>query len=105
MKAARDAAERSTFTWNGHTVDADMARLNGAATSVMIAQAQGYNYSDTWTLADNSTLSVTGSDILSMGLALAAHVSACHAHGRALRQQILACTTKEQVDAIEWSLP
>lgn len=105
MKAARDAAERSTFTWNGHTVDADMARLNGAATSVMIAQAQGYNYSDTWTLADNSTLSVTGSDILSMGLALAAHVSACHAHGRALRQQILDCTTKEQVDAIEWSLP
>lgn len=105
MKAARDAAEKSTFVWNGHIVDADMARLNGAATSVMIAQAQGYGYSDTWTLADNSTLPVTGSDILEMGLALAAHVSACHARGRALRQQILACTTKEQVDAIEWSLP
>lgn len=105
IKAARNAAEKSTFVWNGHIVDADMARLNGAATSVMIAQAQGYGYSDTWTLADNSTLPVSGADILEMGLALAAHVSACHARGRALRQQILACTTKEQVDAIEWSLP
>lgn len=105
IKAARDAAEKSTFVWNGHTIDADMARINGAATGVIIAQAAGQTYEDTWTLADNSTLPVSGADILEMALALVSHVSACHARGRALRQQILDCTTKEQVDAIEWTFP
>lgn len=105
MKAARDAAERSTFVWNGYTIDADMARINGAATGAIIAQAASQTYEDVWTLADNSTIPVNGQDILAMCLALAAHVSACHAHGRALRQQILDCTTKEQVDAIEWTFP
>ena len=102
LKAERSKAEGGTFVWNGHTIDADMARLNGAATSVMIAQAAGQSYSDVWTLADNSTMPVTGSDILSMGLALAAHVSACHARGRLLRQQIENATTREEVDAVTW---
>lgn len=105
MKAARDAAERSTFVWNGYTIDADMARINGAATGAIIAQAASQTYEDVWTLADNSTIPVNGQDILAMCSALAAHVSACHTHGRALRQQILDCTTKEQVDAIEWTFP
>lgn len=102
IKLARAAHETGTFQWNGHTIDADMARLNGAATSVMIAQAAGYTYSDVWTLADNTTIPVTGQDIFAMGLALAAHVSACHAQGRALRQLIYSRTTKEEVDAITW---
>lgn len=102
IKLARAANETGTFQWNGHTIDADMARLNGAATSVMIAQAAGYTYSDVWTLADNTTIPVTGQDIFAMGLALAAHVSACHAQGRALRQLIYSRTTKEEVDAITW---
>jgi hypothetical protein len=102
IKLARAANETGTFQWNGHTIDADMARLNGAATSVMIAQAAGYTYSDVWTLADNTTIPVTGQDIFAMGLALAAHVSACHSRGRALRQLIYSCTTKEEVEAITW---
>jgi hypothetical protein len=102
IKLDRASHETGTFQWNGHTIDADMARLNGAATSVMIAQAAGYTYSDVWTLADNTTIPVTGQDIFAMGLALAAHVSACHARGRALRQLIYSCSTKEEVEAITW---
>jgi len=102
IKLDRASHETGTFQWNGHTIDADMARLNGAATSVMIAQAAGYTYSNVWTLADNTMIPVTGQDIFAMGLALDAHVSACHARGRALRQLIYSCTTKEEVEAITW---
>lgn len=104
IKASRDAAEAGTFLWNGHTVDADKERINGAATGVLIAKGLGQVYSDVWTLADNSTIPVTGDDILSMGVSLVQHVSACHAHGRALRQQIEDAASTQEVDAVTWNL-
>lgn len=104
IKSARASTEVGTFSWNGHVVDADLGRISGAATRVLIAQALGQFYSDTWTLADNSTIPVTGADIFSMGAALGEHVSACHVHGRLLRQQIENATSKEEVEAITWNL-
>lgn len=105
IKLERETRETGTFQWNGHTIDADKARINGAALSVMIAQAAGYAHSDVWTLADNSKIPVTGQDILAMGLALAAHVSACRARARTLRELIEATTTTEQVVALTWETP
>ena len=102
IKLDRASHETGTFQWNGHTVDADKERINGAATGVLIAKAASVEYADVWTLADNSTIPVTGDDILAMGVALVQHVSACHARGRALRQLIYSCTTKEEVEAITW---
>lgn len=104
IKAARVSTEVGTFVWQGHTVDADKERINGAATGVLIAKGLGQNYSDVWTLADNTTIPVTGDDILSMGVSLIQHVSACHAHARALRQQLEDATTPEAVAAVVWNL-
>lgn len=102
IKLERETRETGTFQWNGHTIDADKARINGASTGALIANGAGVPYSDAWTLADNSTISVTGDDILAMGVALLQHVSACHARARDLRLLIEAATTKDQVDAITW---
>lgn len=102
IKSARDYHETGTFTWNGHLVDADKDRITGAATGVLIAQAAGQPFADVWTLADNSTIPVSGPDVLSMGVTLMQHVSSCHAHARALRDLINSSTTKEQVEQITW---
>ncbi len=102
IKAARDFHETGTFQWNGHTIDADKERVNGAATGVLIAKGANIPYEDVWTLADNSTIPVTGDDILAMGVALVQHVSSCHARARVLRQMVNNATTKEQVEAITW---
>lgn len=104
IKLERAARESGTFQWAEHIVDADLSRISGAASRVLVAQALGQSYSDTWTLADNSTLPVTGADIFAMGAALGEHISACHAHGRLLRQQIENATSKEEVEAITWNL-
>jgi hypothetical protein len=105
IKASRDAAENGTFVWNGHTLAADKERINGAATGAIVAQAAGATFSDVWTLADNTTIPVTAQDILSMGMALVQHVSACHARGRALRALIDNATTPEEVASITWDTP
>ncbi|MFN3914731.1 MAG: DUF4376 domain-containing protein [Aquabacterium sp.] len=102
LKEARDRAETGTFVWRGHVLDADKARITGAASGAFIAQSLGLPYADTWTLADNSTIPVTAADMIDIGLTLMQHVSACHARGRQLRQQLNEATTVEQVEALQW---
>lgn len=102
VRAARDFAESSTFEWNGHVLDADRTRITGAATGAFVAQASGLPYADTWTLADNTTLPVTGADMVDIGLTLLRHVSDCHARGRQLRAAIDAATSIAEVEAIQW---
>lgn len=103
IKEARDRAENSTFTWRGHVLDADKPRITGAATGALIAKGLGTSFEDTWTLADNSTITVTSDDLIEMGQALIAHVSACHAKARALRELINQASSIEEVEAIQWS--
>lgn len=106
IKAERDKQEVGLFEWGGHVFQADKERVNGAVTGSLIAQAAGQPYTDTWTLADNSTIPVSGSDIIAMGIALLQHVSACHAKGRVLRNQIYqVAQTIEDVKAVEWTFP
>lgn len=106
IKDERDKQEAGLFEWGGHVFQADKERVNGAVTGALIAQAAGQPYTDTWTLADNSTIPVSGSDIIAMGIALLQHVSACHAKGRVLRNQIYqVAQTIEDVQAVEWTFP
>jgi len=106
IKSERDKQEAGLFEWGGHVFQADKERVNGAVTGALIAQAAGQPYSDTWTLADNSTIPLTGSDIIAMGIALLQHVSACHAKGRVLRNEIYqVAQTIEDVNAVEWTFP
>lgn len=103
IKRRRDSEESGVFIWRGLKVDADKERVNGAVTRALIAQAMSLPYTDVWTLADNSTIPVTGPDVIDLGLTLAEHVSTCHAKARALRALINNATTIEQVEAINWS--
>lgn len=103
IKAHRDVAESAPFMWNGRVYDADAKRINGAATLALIAASQGVEFTETWTLHDNTRVTLTGPDILALGAALARHVSGVHEYARGLRDAIEAAETPEALAAIQWT--
>lgn len=109
IKAARSAAEYGGFDWTHdgavHRFDADaesQRRIQGAAQMAQLALAQAQPFEIVWTLADNSTVTLDAADMIAVGMAMAAHVNACHVRGRELRAQIEAAATKAELDAIAW---
>lgn len=68
----------------------ELARSNiaGAALAALIAKGAGSPFSVTWTMADNSTVALNADQMIALGVAVMAHVDACHAHARILRGAI-----------------
>jgi hypothetical protein len=106
MKAARETAEFGGFTWDGSDFDSDsesQRKIQGAVQMALIAAAASQPFSIDWTLADNTVRTLSGADMINVGLAMGTFVSGIYEQGRALREQIDAATTPEQVQAIAWS--
>ena len=101
IKAARDAQEFGTFDWGGYTFQCDevsQRRIQGAVQLSAIDDTLTLD----WTLADNSVQNFAASEYVQIGVALATHVSGCHARGRILRQEIESATTETELEAIVW---
>lgn len=101
----RAAREFSTFTWDGSVFDCDsesQTRIIGSATLAIIASMTAQPFSIDWTLADDTVRALSGPDMLNVGAALGAHVTAVHETSRALYDQIEAATTNAQVEAVVW---
>ena len=95
IKAERDALEFGGFEFEGNIYDSDQVsqgRIIGAA-AAGIDQA--------WTLADNTTVELSASQLQQLYAALQAHIASVHERGRIARQLILDAETKEQVEAIQ----
>lgn len=108
VKDARDAAQFGGFTWDGSTFDSDamsQQRIMGAVQLAMMAAAAAQDYSVDWTLADNSTRTLAGANVLAVGEALGALVKGAFDRGVTLREQINAATTVEAVQAVAWTTP
>ena len=105
IKAIRDAKEVSGFSYLGKVIDSDptsVQRISIATLGASAAMQLGQIVSIDWTTQDNSTLTMTGSEVLGMPAALAAHANDLHITARNLRAQIEAATTHEEIEAIVW---
>ena len=105
IKLARDVFEYSSFTWDGSRFDsnsASQARLMGLVSLAQMALATSTPFEIDWTLADNSTRTLSAMDALGIGQALGAHVQTAHVTARGLKALVAAATTIEEVDAIAW---
>ena len=106
IKAARDAAINAGVTYNGNVYDSDakaQLRVTGAATLAQLAIASGNTtYSITWTLQNNSTVSLTAQQVIAMAQAVGTNYQTQFAKGQTLRAQIMAATTQAQLDAVAW---
>lgn len=103
VKAARDAREFGTFRWNGFDFDGDVQaqrRLNLAVLAAQAALMAGGSWTMDWTLFDNSTKTLSATDMIGVVEALGANIAAAHEAARAKRTLIEAATTVEQLDAI-----
>jgi len=105
VKAARDAALNGTFNWNGMVFDADevsQQRIQGAVQLATLA-ASDPTFTIGWTLHDNTTSTLSGTDLINVGKALGTFVQTIFAKGVSLRAQINAATTAADVKAISWA--
>ena len=101
IKSQRFAAEYGGFEWDGSPFDSDAVSQQRLSGAVQLAQMSP-TFSIAWTLADDTIRTLNQVDMISVGVALGVHVQTNFAKGQALRAQIDAATTKEDVEAVVW---
>lgn len=108
INAARDAAEDAGFDYLGKRFDSNaqsIKRLYGAAMAAQSALSAGAIPGDhfvDWTCADGSVKPLTYAEAAGLVVAMAPIGAALHAKAKALKAQVEAATTVEQVGAIQW---
>ena len=103
VKSKRQQIEDGGFVWNNYTFDSNLtsqSRIQGACQLALMDTA---NFTIDWTLQNNLVLTLSGTDMLQVGIAMGQHINSTHIHARNLRTDIYACTTKEQLELIgDW---
>lgn len=95
IKSQRDQLEFGGFEFEGNIYDSDQVsqgRIMGAAVA---------GIDQTWTLAGNTTVELSTSQLQQLYAALQAHIASVHERGRIARQLIFDAETKEQVEAVQ----
>ena len=95
IKSQRDSLEFGGFEFDGDIYDSDrvsQGRIMGAALAG-VEQA--------WTVADNTTIDLSASQLQQLYASLQAHIASVHERGRIARQLIFDAETKEQVEAVQ----
>ena len=100
LKTIRDTEEVKPIEYNGNLFDFDdkaRDRINSAIIALSIT-----GQSIEWTTADNTNVLVTADDLRGVIAAVAMRSNELHVKYRQLKEQVKACTTKEQLEKIEW---
>ncbi len=103
INRARDAAEQGGFEYLGKTFDSDQIsaqRISMAAQAMALAP-EGTTI--TWTCQDNTTIDLTAQELVGLVVALAEWSNTCHQKATALKAQIDAAKTAEELEKITWS--
>lgn len=105
INAARDEAEQGGFEYMGKIFDSDQVscqRISCAAQAMSVLTMSAETPTITWTCQDNTTIDLSASELMGLVVALAQWSNSCHEKATALKAQIDACTSKEELDAITW---
>jgi hypothetical protein len=105
IKRERSAREYGGFEWDGSRFDSDpesQRRIQGAAQLATLAAAANQPFEIDWTLEDNTVRTLTGAEMIAVGMAMGVHVSTQYAIARGLRAAIEAATTPEGIEAVVW---
>ena len=100
FKNIRDNEEVKPIEYNGNLFDFDdkaRDRINSAIIALSIT-----GQSIEWTTADNTNVLVTANDLRGVVANVAVRSNELHVKYRQLKEQVEACTTKEQLEKIEW---
>lgn len=105
IKAERDRLEQSGVPYLGKILDSDTVSVQRIAIAVQAAQAAiaaGQPFTLEWTTQDNTPLTMNAGQVVGMSVALAMYSDSLHQAARALREQIEAAETVEELEVISW---
>lgn len=105
INIARNAAERSGFEAYGKTFDSDddsIKRILSTSQAAAASKAAMVPLSVDWTCADNSTITLDADMLIALPLHMAMAGNAIHGRAKALKADIDAATTIEEIDAVVW---
>lgn len=94
IKLERSKLEFGGFEFGGNIYDSDQVSQGRIMGAVIAGVDQ------IWTLADNTTVELSASQLQQLYAALQAHIASAHERGRIARQLIHEAETKEQAEAI-----
>lgn len=100
LKTIRDTEEVKPIEYNGNLFDFDdkaRDRINSAIIALSIT-----GQSIEWTTAGNINVAVTAQDLRNIIAAVALRSNDLHIKYRELKEQVLDCTTAEEVAEIVW---
>ena len=100
MKAKRDAEEVRPISYNGNLFDFDDKARDRINSAIIALDITGQSIE--WTTADNTNVLVTADDLRGIVANVAVRSNQLHAKYRELKEQVLACTTAEEVAEIVW---
>ncbi len=105
IKAERDYLEQAGVPYLGKVIDSDTVSIQRIAIAVQAAQAvveAEQPFKLYWTMQDNTTLEMDAAQVVGMSVSLAQYSNSLHQIARALREQIDAAKTAEELKAIKW---
>lgn len=107
INAARDAAEQGGFEYMGKVFDSDQVscqRMSMAAQAMQMVAMSEQTPTITWTCKDNSTIELNAKELAGLVIALAEWSNTCHQKATALKAQIDACESEEELNQIVWEI-
>lgn len=100
FKNIRDTEEVKPISYQGYRFDYnDKARDRISAAIIALDVSKGQI---AWTTADNTEVMMTADDLRGVIANVAVRSNELHVRYRELKEQVLACITKEQLEKIEW---
>jgi hypothetical protein len=102
IKAARDAQESGTFTYDTDVYQCDVDSRANIMSYADRAQREDPNWNVDWRLADNTYVNLDGGQMVEMHDAMNEHIKTTHATAKDLWDDIQAAATVEDVEAIVW---
>lgn len=100
FKISRDNEEAEPIEYNGNLFDYDELS-RGRITAAMIALDSTGNTVE-WTTADNKNVTVTAADLKGIIVTVAIRSNTLHEKYIDLKEKVMNCTTKEELDFIVW---
>lgn len=100
LKSTRDIAEVAPIEYAGNTYDFDAKSRNRLDIALKALMAQGEGAKIDWTMADNTTATITATDIMAVFVASAVRSNELHGRYRAAKEKVMAALNKEELGTI-----
>lgn len=100
LKSARDIAEVAPIKYAGNTYDFDTMSRDRLDIALKALMVQGEGATIDWTMADNTTATITAADIMAVFVASAVRSNELHDKYRAAKEKVIAAQNKEELGTI-----